>query len=152
MAQYAPHFSHAVTLTMKPRREIMTDKGPTIQHLTVIEAKENFRQFVRRLNTIIYKNAAARFGASVYVIPVIEGIATDKLLHYHCMIGNFRDGVNEASIARAIRTAWQQTAFGNTQIDIQPLTSDGWIDYITKELGKGEADNVDFDNVHVPKD
>ncbi|HDR9274408.1 TPA: hypothetical protein QDB24_002475, partial [Burkholderia vietnamiensis] len=55
-------------------------------------------------------------------------------------------------IASAIRAAWLQTDFGNMQIDIQPLTADGWIDYITKEVGIGDADNVDYDNVHLPKD
>ncbi|WP_246326945.1 hypothetical protein [Burkholderia guangdongensis] len=152
MIQYAPYLTHAVTLTMKPYREIMTNKGLTTQRLTEIEAKENFRQFIRRLNAAVYGNAAKRFGTSVYVIPVIEGIVTDKLLHYHCMMGNFRGGVDEALIASAIRAAWLQTDFGNFEVDIKPLTSDGWIDYILKEVGIGDADNVDYGNVHVPKD
>lgn len=152
MLLHALNFTHAVTLTLKPYREVMTCKGLTIQRLTEIEAKENFRQFIRRLNTIVYGNAAKRFGAGVHVIPVIEGFVTGKLLHYHCMMGNFRAGADDALIASAIHATWLQTDFGNMQIDIQPLTADGWIDYITKEVGIGDADNVDYDNVHIPKD
>ncbi|WP_249172239.1 hypothetical protein, partial [Burkholderia vietnamiensis] len=99
MFLHASHFTHAVTLTLKPYREVMTCKGLTIQRLTEIEAKENFRQFIRRLNTIVYGNAAKRFSAGVHVIPVIEGVVTEKLLHYHCMMGNFRAGSDDALIA-----------------------------------------------------
>ncbi|MDN7804121.1 hypothetical protein [Burkholderia gladioli] len=152
MIQYAPYFTHAVTLTMKQSRTVMTNRGQTVQRLTMTEAKENFRKFVRRLNAAVYGNAADRFGTSIYVIPVIEGIATDKGLHYHCMMGNFRDGADDALIASLIWTAWQQTDFGNIQIDVQPMYGDGWIDYITKEVGIGDADNVDYGNVHVPKE
>lgn len=152
MRKHASYFTHAVTLTMKQSREVMTTKGLTRQYLTEIEAKENLRQFIRFLNAIVYGNAAKRFCASIHVIPVMEGIATDKQLHYHCMIGNFRAGADEALIDSAIRTAWLKTDFGNIQINIQPLTPEGWIDYITKEIGIGDADNVDYDNVHIPKD
>ncbi|NIF55566.1 hypothetical protein F3J19_26335 [Burkholderia sp. Ax-1724] len=152
MCKHASNFTHAVTLTMKSRCEYMGPKGLMQRYLTEIEAKENFRQFIQCLNSIVYGNAAKRFGASVHVIPVLEGLATNKQLHYHCMIGNFRVGADEALIDSAIRTAWLKTDFGNFQIDIQSLTPEGWIDYITKEVGIGDADNVDYDNVHIPKE
>lgn len=152
MLSKASNFTHAFTLTMKPYRECMTIKGLTRQYLTEIEAKENFRQFIQCLNTIVYGNAAKRFGASVHVIPVLEGIVTDKQLHYHGMIGNFRAGTTDTQTIDAIRIAWYKTDFGNVEIDVQPLTPEGWIDYITKEVGIGDADNVDYDNVCIPKE
>ncbi|WP_186030212.1 hypothetical protein [Burkholderia gladioli] len=151
MLQIAPNFTHAVTLTMKQSRTVMTDKGQTVQRLTQIEASANFAHFMKRLNAMVYGHAAKRYGKTVHVVPVIEGIATDKGLHYHCMIGNFCEGADDSLITAAIRTAWLQTGFGNVQIDVQPMYGDGWIDYITKEVGKGDSDNVDYGNVHPRK-
>ena len=151
MIDLAPNFTHAVTLTMKQSRTVMTDKGQTAQRLTVIEASANFAHFMKRLNAIVYGHAAKRHGKTVHVIPVIEGIATDKGLHYHCMMGNFREGANDVLIAAAIRTAWLQTGFGNVQIDVRPMYSSDWCVYITKEVGKGDSDNVDYENVHPRK-
>ncbi|WP_186123271.1 hypothetical protein [Burkholderia gladioli] len=152
MRKHASSFTHAVTLTMKQSREVMTTKGLTRQHLTEIEAKENFRLFLRNLSIVVYGKAAKRFGVSVHVIPVIEGLATDKRLHYHCMIGNFRPEYEDAQITSMIHAAWLKTDFGYAEIDVQPLEADGWINYITKEVGMGDADNVDYDNVHLPKE
>ncbi|MDR6420254.1 hypothetical protein J2801_002505 [Paraburkholderia phenoliruptrix] len=149
--RYVSHFTHAVTLTMKPSRVVLTSAGQTVQRLTEIGAKENFRHFVKRLNASVYGSAAKRYGKTVYLIPVIEGAATGKQLHYHCMMGNFREGAQDGAVASSIRDAWLQTHFGNYQIDVQRMYSDGWIDYITKEVGMGDADNVDYGNVHVPK-
>lgn len=139
--------THAVTLTMKQYRTIETDKGRTTQALTVEEARKNFRHFMSRLNRSMYGNGPKR----LYVIPVIEGIETGKLLHYHCAFGNFREEKSLAEIREAILDAWQKTSFGHEQIDVKPMYSDDWFSYITKEVGMGNADNVDYGNANVPE-
>lgn len=151
MIQYAPHFTHAVTLTMKQSRIVATNTGQMVQRLTEIEAKDNFRYFVKRLNASMFGNASKRHAKTVYVIPVLEGMASSKQLHYHCMMGSFRNGATNELITAAIRDAWLKTNFGNVEIDVQSMYDNGWIDYITKEVGMGDADNVDYGNVHVPK-
>lgn len=138
--------THAITLTMQTYREIMTDTGLVTQILTEDEARKNFRNFMNRLNRSMFGNSSRR----LYVIPVLEGKATGKKLHYHCAFGNFREEKSHEEIAAAIRNAWHKTAFGNIQINVQPVCTDGWIDYITKEVGLGNADNVDVGNMHIP--
>lgn len=138
--------THAVTLTMKQYREITNDKGMTTLTLTEDEARKNFRHFMNRLNRSMFGNSSRR----LYVIPVLEGKATGKNLHYHCAFGNFRKEMSQEEIAAAIHNAWHKTAFGNIEIKIKPVCTDGWIDYITKEVGLGSADNVDVGNMHIP--
>ncbi|RQZ27158.1 hypothetical protein DIE16_32035 [Burkholderia sp. Bp9090] len=138
--------THAVTLTMKQYRTIDTERGQTFQKLTVEDARANFRHFMNRLNRSMYGNGPKR----LYVIPVLEGIETGKHLHYHCAFGNFREEKSHDEIVEAIRDAWQKTSFGNEQIDVQMMYGDDWLTYITKEVGMGNADNVDYGNAHVP--
>jgi hypothetical protein len=83
MLGYRSWMTHAVTLTMKQYRIIETDKGQTVQGLTADEARKNFRHFMSRLNRSMYGNGPKRH----YVIPVLEGMATGKNLHYHCVMG-----------------------------------------------------------------
>lgn len=146
MLGYRSCMTHAVTLTMKQYRIIETDKGQTVQMLTAEEARKNFRHFMSRLNRSMYGNGPKCH----YVIPVLEGMATGKNLHYHCVMGNFREEKSHEEIVEAIRNAWQKTSFGNEQIDLQIMYGDDWLNYITKEVGLGNADSVDYGNVYVP--
>jgi hypothetical protein len=150
MNENAEHLTHAVTLTLKPYRVVTTARGEFKQALTVIDAQRTFKQFLNRLNASVYKNAAKRCGKSVSVIPVIEGQATHKHLHYHCALGNFPATLCEKTIKAIIVSAWQQTEFGNEQIDIQPMQTIGWINYCGKEIGLKNADVIDWGNVRLP--
>ena len=89
-------------------------------------------------------------GKSIYVIPVLEGRATNKLLHYHCTIGGFPAHLNDEDILAKIKGAWHLTSFGNDQVDVQQFKSAKWLDYMSKELGFEEADGIDWENVHLP--
>lgn len=149
MRKHGDQFTHAVTLTLKPYRVIATEIGDVRQVLTSIEAKTNFRHFLNRLNTNMYGNAAKRFGKSITAMPLLEGQATHKLLHYHCALGNFPAELCEKGIAAKITNAWYQTAFGNKQIDIQPMRTIGWLNYAGKEIGFRNADVVDWENVRL---
>lgn len=150
MKENACHFTHAVTLTFKPYRTVINDRGQMRQTLTAFEARRSFRLFVNLLNTTMFGHAAKRFGKSVAVIPVLEGQAPGKLLHYHCAIGGFRAGMTEEQIRAVIVTLWRSTHFGNSQIDVTPMVTSGWIAYMGKEIGIQDADVVDWENVRLP--
>ncbi len=149
MLERADQFSHAVTLTLKPYRIVATDKGDVCQVLTDIEAKNTFRQFVKRLNISIFGNAAKRYGKSLNVIPMLEGKATKKSPHYHCALGGFPADLCEAAIAAKIASAWHLTAFGNEQVKVKPMQTSGWLTYSSKEIGLTETDVIDWENVRL---
>ena len=149
MLEHADQFSHAVTLTLKPYRVVATDKGDVSQVLTDIEAKSTFRQFVKRLNASVFGNAAKRFEKSLNVIPMLEGKATKKSLHYHCALGGFPAELCEKAIAAKIASAWHMTAFGNDQLKVKPMQTAGWLTYSAKEIGLTETDVIDWENVRL---
>ena len=149
MLEHADQFSHAVTLTLKPYRVVATDKGDVSQVLTDIEAKATFRQFVKRLNASVFGNAAKRYGKSLNVIPMLEGKATKKSLHYHCALGGFPDDLCEKAIAAKVASAWHMTAFGNDQLKVKPMQTAGWLTYSAKEIGLTETDVIDWENVRL---
>lgn len=149
MQKHAEQFTHAVTLTLKPYRMVASEYGDLRQVLTPIEASANFRHFLKRLNAETYGNATKRFGKSVTAMPLLEGHATHKLLHYHCALGNFPVDLCEKGITAKITSAWHQTAFGNAQIDIQPMRTSGWLNYAGKEIGFRNADVIDWENVRL---
>ncbi|WP_413439146.1 hypothetical protein ACFDAU_06310 [Sulfuriferula sp. GW1] len=148
MLKHADQFTLAVTLTLKPYRVVSTQKGDIREALTAIEAQRTFRQFLNRLNASLFGNAK-RHSKSVSVIPLLEGQATKKPLHYHCALGGFPADICDEAIAAKITSAWHQTSFGNQQIDIQPMQTGGWLTYAGKEIGLGNADVVDWENVRL---
>ena len=143
-------FTHAVTLTLKPCISTLNERGTSFQRLTDIDAKRNFALFLKRLNYSIYGNASKRFGKKVIAMPTLEGHGKDKLLHYHCALGGFRADLSEDAIAAKITAAWQQTQFGNEQVKVVKLQTNGWHTYIGKEIGLLNADVLDWENIHLP--
>ena len=147
MLQQADSYTHAVTLTLKPYRTALTKNGEVREALTKDNASANMRHFISRLNASLFGNAAKRHGKGITILATIEGEATNKLLHYHCAIGNFPNTNTEKEIRNKIKAAWEQTAFGNEQIDIQRIHTTDWLNYMGKEVGLRNADVVDWENV-----
>ena len=148
MLQLTDRYTHAVTLTLKPYRTVMTEHGEVREKLTIYDAKANMRHFINRLNAEIFGNAAKRYGKSIAILPVLEGIRGHKFFHYHCAIGNLPESLSDAALHAKVRAAWQLTHFGNEQIDVQRMQTTGWIGYMGKELGRGNTDALDLENLH----
>ena len=147
MLQKADSYTHALTLTLKPYRTVLTERGEIREALTKDNASANMRHFINRLNASLYGNAAKRYGKSITILATVEGEATNKLLHYHCAIGNLPDTLNEQTIHCKIKAAWEQTNFGNQQVNIQRMQTSGWLGYMSKEVGLHNTDVVDWENV-----
>lgn len=147
----SPHFTHAVTLTMRQCiRQVMPDGsgwlplrgGVGWERLDKNKANENFDKFIHRLNFDIYKNAARRYGKGVWVLPVLEGGMDDgdKHLHIHAAFGFPPRGgeqLSTAEVERKIKTIWNQTPFGKfqTQIVVEEICDlQKWLGYIQKGI------------------
>ena len=147
LLQSADSYTHAVTLTLKPYRIVLTENGQMREVLTRYEATRNFSYFLRRLNASLFGNSPKRYGKSISVLPMLEGEANQKLLHYHCALGNFPASLTEDEIQTKIVTAWHQTPFGNVQTDVQKMHTSGWLTYVAKELGRKNVDVIDLENM-----
>ena len=146
MLEQSDCYTHAVTLTLKQSRTILTERGEMREALTVYNAKSNMRHFIKRLNYELFGNAAKRRGKSIAILTVLEGQSDGKNMHYHCAIGNLPDWLCESEIKGCIRGAWLQTTFGNVQMHIERMQTNGWLNYIGKELGQNSGDVVDWEN------
>jgi hypothetical protein len=118
--------------------------------LTDIEANRTFRLFLKRLNISIFGNTAKRYGKSLVVLPVLEGATTNKLLHYHCALGNFPSSLSSNAIEGKIKSAWHQTPFGNEHVFVKRIYSSGWVSYMGKEICSRNTVAVDVENTRLP--
>ena len=150
MVQNKDGLTHAVSLTLLPHRVVLNENGTAIVKITHIEAKATFRLFMKRLNASLFGNVVKRYGKKLSVIPVLEGQGTNKLLHYHCAIGNVPEGMSIETLKLHIHAAWLKTPFGNQQIDVKLIESAEWFAYMGKEIGIKHADVMDWDNVVIP--
>ena len=128
----------AVTLTMKQRQS-----AQNIDHML---ASRNFRHFLNRLNREVYGNAARRFGKGLKVIAVLEHDALVRF-HYHAVIDQ-PETMNFTEFKQAIEDAWAKTRWGYDQTEIVPMTSEGWVRYISKLDQKPQYDlAIDWPNI-----
>ena len=146
MLEQVDCYTHAVTLTLKPYRIVMTERGEIREALTIYSAKASMRHFIKRLNSELFGNATKRGGKSIAILTVLEGQSGGKNMHYHCAIGNLPDRLCEKEIEGSIRSAWLQTSFGNVQMHIERMQTNGWLNYIGKELGQNGSDVLDWEN------
>jgi len=131
--QFGDRYQYAVTLTLKPYRNTYDARGFACrQQLTPAIAWHSFATFQNKLNRQVFGNAARRYRRSLTYVPVLEGEQRGKLLHFHCAIGDVPARVDAVGFGGHVESAWHDTAFGNTQTDVQPYRP-GWIGYITKE-------------------
>ena len=133
---------HAITLTLKQRVDNIS--------INQIIASINFRHFLNRLNRWFFGNAAERYKKSIQVVPVIESNATTRL-HFHAAIER-PEHINQIEFDNAIRHCWSKTKWGYNHIDIQPMTDNGWIEYISKLKTKNQYDlGINWENVRTNK-
>lgn len=128
----------SVSLTMKQR--------VGFEKLDAINASQNFRHFMNILNCSVYGNAFKRYQKRLGVAPVLENSSSDRL-HYHLVLER-PTFITLSEFNDLIVSSWGKTKFGYTQIDIQNIYSDGWIDYITKfKFPDDEFDIFNFQKI-----
>ena len=142
----------AVTLTLdvdamhRAMRTGIAEKQKQIEF-----ARSSFAEFRWKLDRLILKNAAVKYGRELAYIPVLEGLGNAARIHYHSVIVVPARVTCEA-MKHSVREAWGRARFGHQQVDVQPLRDEGWLHYMSKEAWTLRHDAVDIDNVRLSTD
>jgi hypothetical protein len=87
------------------------------------------------------KRGADKFGHSLKYLPVVEGERSNKNLHLHFAIGGLPSYVKFNQFDRLVTNAKLNVENIDTEHKVK-LADSGWIEYITKEVGTKDTDNV----------
>jgi hypothetical protein len=135
-------FPLSLTLTLKQTIFETTNKGTYKRALTRADCERIAKRFTQKLNRQVFgKRGAEKFGQSLKYLPVVEGERSNKNLHLHFAIGGLPSHVKFNQFDRLVTQAKVQVECIDTQHEVNIVDS-GWIDYITKELGAKDTDNV----------
>ena len=154
---YAPYCTHALTLQMHLQTLNATERRMDKLNECAVRTT---RQFISRLAYKAFGNGAKR-KPNLYhplVITAIEGTQNtydkNKSLHAHIALGNILTAHSniktEAQLRQTIKDEWLKTTHGINDIVIEKMHSDGWINYITKEMHNGNMECVSWENTHIP--
>jgi hypothetical protein len=135
-------FPLALTLTLKQTIVETTDRGTYKRKLTRIDCERIAKRFTQKLNREVFgKRGADKFGHSLKYLPVVEGDRSNKNLHLHFAIGGLPSHVKLNQFDSLVLNA----KINVENIDIEhkvDIADSGWFEYITKEVGAKDTDNV----------
>lgn len=155
LTTHNPVVTHAVTLTFVPTAvRAFTNKlnqSLTMNNPELIDLySKAVRQFGHTLNRSMFGNAAQRYGKSVLMVPVFEGLQKKKKVHIHLAVGIPEDRF--LGFEEKIQQAWSSsTPFaGDTQTK-QTYDNGGWSRYVTKEAVFIDRQSIDWQSVFLSK-
>ena len=131
----------ALTLTLKQSFDVVTAIGCHKRQLARDDCDRIAKRFIQKLNRQVFGHSAERHGKELKYLVVVEGDRSSKNLHLHLAIGAIPKHVKFNKIANLVEQAKAQV----TEIDEQykvDITDSGWMEYISKELGAKDTDNV----------
>ena len=135
-------FPLALTLTLKQTIVETTDRGTYKRKLTRIDCERIAKRFTQKLNREVFgKYAAEKCGKSLKYLPVVEGERSNKNLHLHFAIGGWPSHIMLNQFDRLVTNAKINVEHIDAEHKVD-VTDSGWIEYITKELGTKDTDNV----------
>lgn len=134
----------ALTLTFKQCYEVKTEKGIYYRQLDRDEIRRIVTHFQHKLNQQIFGSSAKRVGKGLNYLAVLEGERTNKNLHVHMAIGGLPEYVEYKNVDKLVCNAKLSVKELDKQHKVDIVDS-GWLEYITKELGSKDTDNVLWD-------
>jgi hypothetical protein len=134
----------ALTLTLKQVNSYKSVKGVHAKKLDRDECRRIATHFTYKLNQQVFGSSAKRFGKALKYLVVVEGERTSKNLHLHLAIGNIPSFVKFNEIDRLVCNAKLRVEELDEQHHVDIVDS-GWMEYLTKELGMKDTDNVLWD-------
>jgi hypothetical protein len=138
----AKEYPVALTLTLNQAIREVTIKGTYCRQLTKEDCEKAAARFIQKLNEEIFgKNAVRRHNKGLNFIVTIEGERTEKHLHLHLAIGGFVRGYKFNQLGNKVRQAKAHVKNLAEQHKLD-ICDSGWLEYITKELGRKDTDNV----------
>jgi len=132
----------ALTLTLKQTVFEITRRGTYKRKLTRADCERIARRFQQKLNREVFgKRGADKYGLSLKYIPVVEGERSNKNLHLHFAIGDLPSHIKFNQFDQLVTNAKLNVDYIDAEHKVD-ITDSGWIEYITKELGAKDTDNV----------
>jgi len=132
----------ALTLTLKQSITIKNNNGVFIQKLDRDECRRIARRFTHKLNQQIFgSRGAKKHEKGLKYLIVVEGERTNKRLHLHMAIGNLPSHVKFNEFDGLVQNAKAKVEWLDEEHKVDIVDS-GWMEYLTKELGMNDTDNV----------
>jgi hypothetical protein len=160
---YSKHLQIAVTLTIKQTARIAVKRFENYgneyfffyQKLDDDCLKSTIRYFNALLTKKLYGNQARHKNKQAWakplVITVVEGRNINKHTHLHLAIGNIPKE-HLGNIEATIKSIWTKCDFANKETCVKHLyDSNGWLDYITKEVGYTDNDALEVCHSVIPQ-
>lgn len=135
-------FPLALTLTLKQTITEKNYKGTYRRNITRTDCERIARRFTQKLNREVFgKRKADKFGHTLKYLPVVEGERSGKNLHLHFAIGNLPKNIKFNQFDALVSKAKQHVEHVDVQHKVD-IADSGWLEYITKEVGTKDTDNV----------
>lgn len=135
-------FPLSLTLTLKQTIVERNDRGTYKRKLTRDDCERIAKRFTQKLNREVFgKYAAEKGGKSLKYLPVVEGERSNKHLHLHFAVGGLPSHVRFNQFDTLVTNAKLHVEHIDVQHEVD-ITDSGWIEYITKEVGTKDSDNV----------
>lgn len=77
----------ALTLTLKQKNQVVTDRGVHYHKLTKQDCMHTAKRFQSKLNQFIFKHGATRHGRKLKYMVTVESDGVTKNYHLHYAIG-----------------------------------------------------------------
>jgi hypothetical protein len=162
IAPYSNYVQCAVTLTLKQSALIRVRRFKNYgnecyefrAYLDEDKLRSTIRFFTAQLTNELYGNLAKHKNKQDWALPlvitVVEGRNTHKLTHLHLAIGNI-PSTHIGNIANHTQAAFKRCDFANKQLCVKHITNgNGWLGYITKEVGYTDNDALDIVSSTIP--
>ncbi len=134
-------FQFAVTLTLKQSMLVKTERANYVRKLKRSDCDAIAHRFIQKMNRQVFGKASERYGKSLRFVPIVQGVRTDKNLHFHMAVGNFPSSYRHNEFPIMLKNAINLVAELDREHDVKIMDS-GWIDYFTQELGRKDTDDV----------
>ena len=159
---YSKYLQFAVTLTLKKVDIISVNRfenyGDEKFKFTAVLDDEKLESripyFTALLRHRLYGNMTKHKNkqdwATPLVIAVVEGRNTHKRTHLHFAVGNIPLAKFD-TFASIVESVWQRCDFAHRETVVKPITdANGWLRYITKEVGYANNDALDIVSSTIP--
>lgn len=131
-----------LTLTLKQRWYDKNGKLRVQHYLSAADIPNIYARFEHKLNKLIWKSRYTRHqSASLDMFKAWEDGRGTKRKHLHALVGNFPQHFRLNQLPKLVEQAAKQCYEIDMQYDTSLCDSEA-LDYITKEVGKRNTDNI----------
>ena len=140
LEQHVDLFDFAATLTFK---SAVRDR---------IKGQSIGRRFTNLYNSALgYNNFRKRKDPRkrAVMIAMLEGDGKIEHLHYHFALKK-PESMSNAEFVFLVQQSWVRTNTGGAHHNaIKPIDDEGWVNYITKQIGRFSVDKIDWESTHI---